>query len=270
MKTLLSRFPLVSYFFLAYLFSWSIELPMTFAARGIIELQLPHWFEAVAAFGPFLAAVVVLRVSQGANGVRKLIASLTHWRVPAVWLGAAVLSPFIIMFIALAMTGETEKLLSGAVFAELATSGKLLELILFGGVLRGLGEEPGWRGFALPVLRGRFGPLLATLALWPVWLLWHLPSFLMRPEFQPAAAIGFSLGILSAAAFCTLLYDRTRSVLMIAIWHALINIARGIALAASSAAFLAFSQIMLGVGLIIIVYWLLSRPGRYSAEHASS
>jgi membrane protease YdiL (CAAX protease family) len=266
MKTLFNRFPLASYFVLAYLLTWSVELPMMLAARGMITLQLPHWLEALAAFGPFVAALVVLQATQGAMGVRRLFASLTHWQVPAVWLGAAVLSPFIIMFIALAMTGDTEKLLSGAVFAKLSASGKFAELILMGGILRGLGEEPGWRGFALPVLRGRFGPLLATLALWPVWLLWHLPSFLMRPEFQLAAGIGFSLGILSATAWCTLLYDKTRSVLMIVLWHALINITRGIALAASTAAFLAFSQIMLGIGVIIIVYWLFKRPGTYSLK----
>jgi membrane protease YdiL (CAAX protease family) len=269
MKTLLNRFPLFSYFFLAYLFSWSIELPMMLTARGSIEVQLPHWLEALAGFGPFVAALVVLQATQGAMGIRRLFASLTHWRVPGLWLAAALLSPFLIMLLALIITGETERLFSGSLFSELIASGKFAELILVGGLLRGLGEEPGWRGFALPVLRGRFGPLLATLALWPVWLLWHLPSFLMRPELQLAAGIGFSVGILSAAAWCTLLYDKTRSVLMIALWHALINITRGIALAASSAAFLAFSQIMLGIGLIIIIYWLLSRPGRYPEEHAS-
>jgi hypothetical protein len=80
------------------------------------------------------------------------------------------------------------------------------------------------------------------------------------------AWIGFSFGILSAAVWSTLLYDKTRSVLMIAIWHALINITRSIALAVSTAAFLAFAQIMLGVGLITIIYWLITRPGRYREE----
>ena len=242
---------------------------MMLAARGVIDLQLPHWLEALAAFGPFVAAIIVLQCSQGGAGVRDLFASLIHWRVPGLWLAAALLSPILIMLLALMITGETDQLFSGSLFSELSASGKLVELILVGGILRGLGEEPGWRGFALPVLRSRFGPLLATLALWPVWLLWHLPSFLMRPEFQLAAGIGFSVGILSATAWCTLLYDKTRSVLMIALWHALINITRGIALAASSAAFLAFSQVMLGVGLVIIVYWLFKRPEKYPAEQTA-
>jgi CAAX protease family protein len=99
-----------------------------------------------------------------------------------------------------------------------------------------------------------------------VWLFWHLPSFLMRPEFQVGAWIGFSFGILSAAAWSTLLYDKTRSVLMIVLWHALINITRSIALAVSTAAFLAFAQVMIGIGVVIIIYWAIKRPGIYTAE----
>jgi membrane protease YdiL (CAAX protease family) len=190
--------------------------------------------------------------------------------VPNIWLLATVASPFVVMFLALIITGETGALLSGDVMRELSSSGRLIEIILLGGVLRGIGEEPGWRGFALPVLRSRFGPLLATLALWPVWLFWHLPSFLMRPEFQVGAWIGFSFGILSAAVWSTLLYDKTRSVLMIVIWHALINITRSIALAVSTAAFLAFAQVTIGAGLGIIIYWLVKRPGNYATEADSA
>jgi membrane protease YdiL (CAAX protease family) len=263
MTKLISRFPLISYFLLTYLLTWSVEVPMMLTARGVIDLQLPHWLEAFAAFGPFAAALIVLNVTRGGAGVGQLFTSLFRWRVPGLWLTAAVLSPVAVMLIALAMAGEITKLFSGMLFSELIANGKLLEIVVMGGVLRGIGEEPGWRGFALPLLRGRFGPLLATLALWPVWLFWHLPSFLMRPEFALGAWLGLSVGIFCAATWSTLLYDKTRSVLMIVIWHALINITRSIAGAASSDAFFAFAQIMMGVGLMIVIYWLIRRPGKY-------
>jgi membrane protease YdiL (CAAX protease family) len=174
------------------------------------------------------------------------------------------------MLAALAMTGEVNKLLSGQLSRELVSAGKMFELVVLGGLLRGIGEEPGWRGYALPVLRGRHGPLLATLMLFPVWWLWHLPSFLMRPEFQPLQFIMFGLGILAAAIWCTQLYDATRSVFVIALWHALINICRGYAGAASMEAFLAFAQIVLLVALVFVVYWLFRRPGRYAESPSGS
>jgi uncharacterized protein len=43
-----------------------------------------------------------------------------------------------------------------------------------------LPEEPGWRGFALPRLQERYGPVRATLMLAPLWAGWHLPLFQMK------------------------------------------------------------------------------------------
>ncbi len=259
------RNPLLTYFLLAYFFTWSIEVPMMLNARGVIAFHLPLAFEALAGFGPFLAAIIVLAITRGKAGIQELFQSLAKWNVPLRWWLFAVGAPFLVLLLALMVTGETAKLFTGEICRGLVSEGAMLELVLLGGLLRGFGEEPGWRGFALPLLRERRGPLAATLLLFPVWLVWHLPAFLIRPEFQLAAWLGFSAGILAAAAWCTLLYDATRSVLMIVLWHAFINICRGFALAASQKAFLAFGQVVLLVGIVIIVYWLIRRPGPYRA-----
>ena len=265
---LVKRYPLTSYFVLAYLFTWVIEVPIMLEARGVSTLHLPHWLEALAAFGPFAAALIVLWIRGKQAGISELLRSTFRWRVPALWFAAVVLSPFIVMCLALGLTGELGRLVSGELCANVTAEGRWLEIIVLGAVLRGFGEEPGWRGFALPILRTRFGPLLATLALWPFWLFWHLPAFLMRPDFQFVAWIGFSFGILAAAAWSTLVYDRTRSVLMIALWHALINITRTLTGTASTEAFLMFAQVMTGIGLAVIVYWLIAKPGKYPAAES--
>ena len=83
--SLLHRFPLLSYFVLAYALTWVIELPMALGVRGVIDVHLPLWVEAFAAFGPFVAAVIVLRVTRGAEGVNELLASLGRWRVSPFW-----------------------------------------------------------------------------------------------------------------------------------------------------------------------------------------
>ena len=49
-----------------------------------------------------------------------------------------------------------------------------------------IGEEPGWRGFALPRLQRRHSPLVATLMLGVVVAAWHLPLvFLSEENFEP-------------------------------------------------------------------------------------
>jgi len=264
--SLLKRYPLTSYYFFAYLFTWAIEVPMLLGVRGYIDIHPPVALEALAAFGPLAAAMLVLHQVHGADAMRDLLRSLLNWRVPAGWMAFAILSPFAVLLAALFITGETGKLFSGELSRNFVAGGKMFELVVLGGVLRGIGEEPGWRGFALPVLRRRAGPLLATLALFPVWLLWHLPSFLMRPEFEWSAWLGFSAGILSAAIWCTLMYDATRSVLVVAIWHALINICRGFAMAASSAAFMAYAQVVLAIAVLVTIIWLVRRPGPYASD----
>ncbi len=45
-----------------------------------------------------------------------------------------------------------------------------------------LGEEPGWRGYALPLLQRRRSPLTASLAVGLVWSIWHVPLLAAVPD----------------------------------------------------------------------------------------
>jgi hypothetical protein len=64
-----------------------------------------------------------------------------------------------------------------------------------------LGEEPGWRGFALPRLQQRFGPVLGTIVLGTLHSLWHVPTgFVVGGTLYPFALTTFVTFVLTGIA----------------------------------------------------------------------
>ena len=48
-----------------------------------------------------------------------------------------------------------------------------------------MGEELGWRGFALPHLQSRHSALGASLVIGVIWGCWHLPLYLVGTDSRP-------------------------------------------------------------------------------------
>ncbi len=258
----IERLPIWRYFFLAYLISWCVSVPLMLSVRGIIDIHLAHELEMLAAMGPLLAAFYIAKRYGGKAAVKQLVDSCLHFRVGAFWTAFSVLSPFVLLLgaiIFLSIRGGEMIALDGEGVAQMLTAAGLFKLLVATSLVQSLGEEPGWRGIAIPILRARFGPLQASFMLFPIWLCWHLPQFLARPEFGVGQFIGFSVGILSATIWLTLLWDKTRSVLMVFYWHALINIARNIALAISPSLFMTINTGVLLGAIAIVIYWFASK-----------
>lgn len=103
-----------------------------------------------------------------------------------------------------------------------------LPQVLFGLIIPSLGEEPGWRGFALPRMQPLYGPLPATLLLGFLHGVWHLPA-LFTPLLGPFTIPGFISFVLTATfgtVIYTWLFNHTRqSVLLAMLLHASSNAA---------------------------------------------
>lgn len=214
---------LLAYFILAYAFSWTISIPLALRAQGIIRVKIPYSLHYLTAYGPMLSALIVTGVTRGANGLKGLWGQMTRWRVKAGWWLAAIFPMGIYLVVGIAMWAIQGKRMSLAVMGQVDHLPPLGLVAIFLWVLTfGIGEEIGWRGFALPRLQKKHSALSATLILWLFWAFWHLPMFFYT--YDPSIISGMLIGLMAGSITFTWLYNGTSgSILIVAIWHGLFD-----------------------------------------------
>src|SRR5215213_3476601 len=233
---LLARHPLVSFFVMAYAFSWIVWSPWVLGedGAGLLPIDISQtasgFLNAAAILaGPTLAAFIMTATTEGREGVRRLLGRLVLWRVGIRWYLFALLGvPLIMLLGTIVYSGNLPKLgaLGGPSYL-LSYLGTFALVVVLGGPLF---EEIGWRGFALPRMERSQGPLLASLILGVLWALWHLPEFLV-PSWAASSGGGGVLGVtlftLTAITFTiviTWVFNNTRaSVLLAILVHASID-----------------------------------------------
>jgi membrane protease YdiL (CAAX protease family) len=110
-----------------------------------------------------------------------------------------------------------------ASMAALIEKSPLLLTLFLPGILSqvlipSLGEEPGWRGFALPRMQARYGPLAASIVLGALHGLWHLPvmfTFALGP-FSATTLITFVLTAVGGTVIYTWIVNHARGSILIA------------------------------------------------------
>jgi membrane protease YdiL (CAAX protease family) len=268
-SSLFMRHPLAVYWVLACAFSWLVTIPLALSAQGIIT-PLPYELHYLSAYGPLLAAVVVTALTAGMEGLRNLG---QHYAINRVRLGWLVLCAFLpIGLFGLAVV--VAWLINGA-WPDVLAIGQVnflpdlgLAAWLMWIVTSGIGEETGWRGFALPRLQARHNALIATLLLWLVWALWHLPSFFYLPSYKSiglAGFPGFAFSLLAGATLFTWLYNSSRgSLLAVALFHGGFNFVTASPASTGTVAMIIGIGVTIVALLVVAVYkpTNLARPER--------
>ena len=264
LKGFIEHRPLFAYFFLAFIITWVLISPLALSAQGIITASVSPHIHALGAAGPILSALIVTFVIGGRGGVSRFLSRLVNWRIGWLWLCVAFLSPpllFTIGVLLVRLTGgpwPDFKILATAEYAGL----EWIAATLLSALAYGIGEETGWRGFALPRLQQNRSALSATFILSLFWALWHAPMFLYRFELGLVQSIGFFMGMFSGAVVLTFFYNSTAgSIFMVAAWHASWNVANIIGLAVSMEVVSLMSTMVMVAALIIVV---MGRPARLS------
>lgn len=223
------------YFVFAFAFFWLLlilEIVFITAVLGIEIASVPAWvFIASSIIGswmPSLAAAIVTGVCEGRAAVGKLFGMFFKFGLPFRWYLAAII-PVGLTFAAVGVYSLFGGEASGAVNTSVTFWLMLVASNFFTGAT---GEEPGWRGFALPQLLQGNHPLKAGLLLGLMWGFWHLPLWLMEGKPAPELllyVLAFMVFIISLNLLMTWVFLRTpHSLLPMVILHFAANFTHGL------------------------------------------
>jgi len=194
-------------FFLLVFGSWLVWIPAGARMAGKLPFYFPTEVAWLGVFAPMILGTWFTYRYGGARALRIHLWRFVQWRFEGrFWFFAVFAMPLVATLTAVLYSVAVEpilaegwsRLLDGSVmeaaleryrgtnyesigfFSTLNTwmgSGALAFVVgslLLGFVDGGISEEPGWRGFAYPILRDRWGSLPAALLIGIVWAAWHL------------------------------------------------------------------------------------------------
>lgn len=243
LRRLVARHPVTAFLIMAFVFAWTIMLPLLLSESGfgLLPFTLPWrvFGSLMSVFGLALPAFLVTAATEGKAGVRDLLGRCLRWRVGIHWYLIALFG-----LLAVTLLGAIP-FLGVAPLEALAQNWILLFTVFLPGVLIpfvlvNLWEETAWTGFMQHTLQERHGPLLASVMVAPFFALIHMPGFFVagfiNEEPTPLSqfpAVLLQVGILAVfAVFIRVLimwlYNVSgRSVLVVALFHSAFNMTNG-------------------------------------------
>jgi uncharacterized protein len=224
-KAFISRYPLVSYFVLAYGITWGSIL-IFLASRGFQFTSLQVQDTSILfviifsgmLLGPSMSGLLLTSVLEGRNGLRELWLRIRHWQVSLPWYVTALLTIPVLTVVLFSILGA----LVSPVYAP-----KFRIVLGIAGLLAGGFEEIGWTGFATPRLLKKYPPLKAGLILGMLWAFWHMLadfagniSNLSLMLWIVSFVIYWILPLTAYRILMTWVYSQTRSVFLGQLMHA--------------------------------------------------
>ncbi len=175
LRQVMRKHPLFFFFLIAYAGSWIIAAPYVLSAWGILPGDYTFAYILKPFVGPTLAAIIMTGITDGKAGVLRLRQRLRQRRAGWQWYLFILLGIPTLLLLGIIIQPGVLASFHGLT-PIILVSYPVYFLVIFFGVA--MPEEIGWRGFALPRMQGRCGPLWGTLLLGVLWGFWHLLYFL--------------------------------------------------------------------------------------------
>ncbi|SFG79837.1 hypothetical protein SAMN04488063_2980 [Halopelagius inordinatus] len=244
-----------AFLFLTFGWSWLFWGPKALAARGFVG-DVPVLPE-LGAFGPTVAAFVLVTYANGTTGARYLLRRAVRFDFPKRWLLPALFLSPVVVFVALGVALATGASLSFPWAGNPVVLPVAFAVIFFlGGPLQ---EEFGWRGYLLDPLQKRFSALGGGVAVGVVWAVWHVPLFFIPSEtiYYQNPFLGFAVSITLLSVLMTWVYNNTNASLLPALlFHTSFNWSQGMfPILDSDPASLTLVGLLAFTTLSVVLYW---------------
>lgn len=220
--------PLILFFILSLLFISLVALPGILINYGVIKLEIP--FIPIAILGSWspnlVAFFVIAFVIKQKGGIKALLRRWTMWKV-SLWWYIAAFSPIAVSLLAALLYFKFEP--QAAATTEFPGVPFLVGFLIISLVTGAMGEELGWRGFALPWLQTRFNALGASLILGVIWGLWHLPLWFTGMGWEETSFWIFAWVGIAMTVILTWICNSTRgNMLLVTLFHMSYNFGMGL------------------------------------------
>lgn len=249
---------LIKFFILTFILSWLLWVPAMLGREDVFLAQYSALLVILGGFVPSIVGLGLAFSSGKTRGVLILLKKALLFRFPIKWYILILLLMPSVTFVSLLLMKLTGDVGFPSLLLPLLSPQPLLiiPLLLFFVIVQGpLGEEFGWRGYALDKMLRRWNPFVCSIILGFLWAVWHLPLFFIEGTIQNTLAtqsfaaifVGYTFYTLMLSVLITVIYIRTGgSILSVLLFHAMANFSHGL-----------FTVITLPYGGLSVIFILL-------------
>ena len=208
------RRQLTAYFLTTFAFSWGVfgsALAFDFAQSPIVILGV---------WGPTLSAIIVTAMFYGKDGLKRFFGRINARE------GFKWFLPLLACFLVIGLTGNFIGSAAAGLEFDPAFWGWawVAQVMVTQLLIAGLGEEFGWRGFALQRLQHMMTPFKATMIIAFFHLLWHAPTYWLGQGMHNVPAIWAIFFLLPWTVLFTWAYNKSKGSILVSIFfHASIG-----------------------------------------------
>jgi len=268
MRTWITKRPVIAYYLLTLVITWGYWFYLIAQGKhsgpGTDVSHLP------GLLGPMIAAFVIAGIVNGRAGVADLFHRMVHWgssRYHGLLLALSPLALGIVVFAGLYLFGTPlPPLHDFLLYPGLPASTPWWAVLLLVLIMNGYGEEVGWRGFMMEHLLQRHDRFRTTLIIVGLWIIWHIPVFWINTTMTALVGpmlLGWAFGLACGAFVLAHIYLASgRSLLVVALWHAVYNLMVAPPAGAGIPAAVISTAVMVWGVVIAWIWWRDARRGQ--------